>query len=343
MFRKILVCLALLIFCMPFVCAEAADAPKAYVNSWGYAWPHMLYTQGNLYCFSREQFLWMDFGRLFSVSQSNIREVASMPGLEKIEAYQGKILLSCREKNVGELLANAPGTESLHLFDPATEKISPLMKYDVAASGPYFTGNDQLYHGAFDGSSLSFYRLDEEGDVFLFQQDGRMISPYPTFLLLSIQEWTRAFRWPRTEVMVYDFASGKILESEQKILPSNADVHLQGVLSGGKLYYLSSKGISVLDFRGGGDSVLLYLSEQKYERFSLSESKAVLYYQEAQSWHAAIYDLYAGSCVWTVALAFNPLEVHVTDKEMYVYNHYAALMEYIDLTTGEQTVFPIRH
>ena len=343
MFRKILVVLVLVILCMPFVRAETGNAPPAYVNSWRSAWPHLLYTDGTLYCFGREKFLWMDFGKLFSVSRTDIREVASVPGLEKIESYQGKILLSCREKNMGELLANAPGTESLLLFDPATENIAPLMKYDVRTSGMYFTGGGQLYHTTFDDSSRSFYRWDKDGDIFLFRREERMGEPYPSFLLLSIDEWSRALRWPRTTVTVYDYASGDILETERKILPSNADVHLQAILFDGKLYYLSSKGISVLNFRSGADTVLLYLSEQKYERFSLSESKAVLYYHEAQSWHAVFFDLYAGTCVRNVSLAFNPLEVHVTDKEMYVYNHYAALMEYIDLTTGEQTLFPIRH
>ena len=166
---------------------------------------------------------------------------------------------------------------------------------------------------------------------------------YPSYKLLSYvhktyDPLTQSYRWQNTQVRVFDYVSETVLETADTILPTNSDASLQIVLKGNLMYYLSAQGINIWDFDSDTDTNILPLNDEQYTQFSLSENTAALFGKE---WNVDFYDLSTGELIKTILLTVDPVEVYLTDQDMYVYDQYSSQMEYINFGTDEHAVFTI--
>jgi len=277
---------------------------------------------------------------VYRVTGEDFQPVVKRGGIQKIYAYQGKLLLMRDYKSLIDMFAKGEaGKTILEIFDTKSGKLQKLnisLPEDATAYSLSVV-DDVIYSRIYDENGQKFFWMyygPDEAYVLPLKPD-EFCHVLPSCILLKTEK--RKIIKEKYKLTVLDFEAIERLE----VTLSCTDPY-ELVLADNDLYYLSGESVRRRKTAENTDELLMHTAGTP-NSFSIRGDKIWLFYTKNDLYRAELYDMTTGDLLQSVSLTVPPVDMLVNDEVLYAYYLYGEnpQIERVDLTTNTHCVYTL--
>lgn len=293
-----------------------------------------------VYCLGASRSLGLDV-TVYKVTDEKLEPVIKRGQIQKIYAYQGKLLLIRDCKNFFEMFTKGEaGKTVLEIFDTETKELRelniPLPESATAYS--LFVVNDIFYSQVWDENGQKYLwcyaNPDTTFSLPLTQEESCCV--LPSCLLLKAE---KSLIGQKYYLSILDYESTERAEIEKALPCTNPN---EIILEGSKIFYLSDKGIHCWDLAKHTDTLIMHTSGSP-NSFSINSDQIWLFSANYDLYQAELYLLDTGALLQSVTLTVSPIYKLISNHKLYVCYPYGdnPQIEWVDLNTNAHYVYSL--